>query len=97
MLLDEVIEQRCPDFVVPWQRAEDADTSMAESKPGAELCKMLQYIRNAHKTREYIKVQSRFATISCVTTRVENLLGSASPETKKTHVKEPCNRPSYPP
>ena len=45
MLLDEVIEHRCPDFVVPWQRAEDADTSMAESKTGAELRNMLQYIR----------------------------------------------------
>ena len=44
MLLDEVIEHRCPDLVVPWQRAETADTSMAESKPGAKLCKMLQYI-----------------------------------------------------
>ena len=44
MLLDEVIKHRWPDFVVPWQRAEAAATSMAESKPGADLRKMLQYL-----------------------------------------------------
>ena len=29
MLEDDVIEQRCPDLVVPQQRAEAADASMA--------------------------------------------------------------------
>ena len=58
MLLDEVIEHRCPDFVVPQQRAEAVETSIAKPNPREEVSKMLQWIRFFfHKTLEYIKIK----------------------------------------
>ena len=86
MPLDEVIEHRWPDFVVPLQRAAAVEASMGiEPKSRHAQNATMENMEQSRHAGTHAKTQHA-TTISYVATRVSNDLAQFSPEIKKSHI-----------